>query len=299
MPMTSAPKRSPQKSQESLKTAVKADIFAVRHSMLGESEQVPFGRLQIDPVRFQVRNLAANTFINKRLQAQQSEDAIDALAEVLATGHTLDPIIVWQEAGSEVLWVVDGHHRMSALRLARTKPDASIWVQRFTGETEADARRFALSLNKRTNVNMTKDEVIQELWVMMLCGEVTGSARSIAATYGVSKSTVGRMKQNVEHIRDELERKARAEEVELTLERIRSEPPIWRELSGWREEEADEPLPHLDPVVMERIAMILANHLTDEAVRHPEELREAVRQFALELRLDWVPGWKESPEDDF
>lgn len=296
--MTTTLKQNHPEQQAGLKEGA-ADIFAVQHFMLGESERVPFRRLRVDPVRFQVRNLAANTVINQRLQSQQSEKAVFVLTDIVEAGHALDPIIVWQEEGSDDLWVVDGHHRMEALEKAATTPETGIWVQRFNGKTEADARRFALSLNKRTNVNMTKEEVIQELWVMMLCGEVDGSLRDIASTYGVSKTTVGRMKNHIEHVQNELENQAQREGVELTAAMIRSAPPIWRELSAWRDDDQDTELPDLESVVVDRILKKLADHVLEEATHHPEEFREAVQQFALELRLGWKPQGVFNAEDDF
>ncbi len=274
--MTSAPTR----------VNARQAIMGVRHPMVGEAEQVTFKQLTVDEVRFQVRNLEANTYVRRRLQERQSEEAVRALGEVVDAGDTLDPLIVWQSDEGQPLWVIDGHHRIKALKAAGTDPEAMVWVQRFQGKTEADARRFALSLNKRTNLNMTKDERYQELWVMLVCGEATGSVRELASLYGVSKSVAHRMKQQVEPVRKMLGEAATNRSQELTTVFIRREAPLWKDVARWRSDDERVPVDPLNLMAVELFTKHLSEHLGDQVLRHPLEFKEAVLRFIEELGLD-------------
>lgn len=172
------------------------------------------------------------------------------------------------------------------MEAAGTNPEAMVWVQRFEGKTEADARRFALSLNKRTHVNMTMDERRQELWVMLVSGEATGSARQLESTYGVSKTVANRMKQQVEPARKKLASLAESRSQELTTAFIRREAPLWKDVTGQRSDGDEVPDEPLNLKAVERFTKHLSDHLADQALRHPLEFKEAVLRFVEDLGLD-------------
>ncbi|WP_321802813.1 hypothetical protein [Burkholderia sp. BCC1988] len=223
----------PHKSKQSGKLG---GPLGLTHALLTAPHRVPLGSLKVDEGRFQVRDHNSNKYVQGILKKQESAAVSASLKEVVERGDPLDPVVYWQDpaVSDGPLWVIDGHHRMEAYEAAEVRPEANVWGQRFTGATEAEARAFALHINSREHLNMTQAERYQAFWLMLLAGEVSGSARDLEQRFNVPKSTVSRMSQQVPAVRERLRRMAAAEGDELDVGYIRESAPQWRKLSEWQ-----------------------------------------------------------------
>jgi hypothetical protein len=163
--------------------------IGLTHPSLEYPTMVPFGYLNVSVERFQVRSPESCTYVPMILKSQESIKKSADLIKLLEAGTTLDPIVVWKDASNKH-WVIDGHHRIEALTESRCPADRQIWVQVFKGANEAEARDFALQINRRSHINMHPSEVLESYWRMLLCGETVGSVRGRVSRYNISQSTV-------------------------------------------------------------------------------------------------------------
>lgn len=262
------------------------EVIGLQHPKLSNKEQVKFGALAVNEVRFQIRQFRANSYVQSIFQEQESTFAIQRLISAVEAGNSLDAIIVWNDPqdATETLWVIDGHHRMAALTESKTQPDCMVWVQRFKGDTEASARAFALEINKRTHINMSHAETQHALWMMLLCHEITGSVRELEKLYGIGKSSVSRMKVQIEPVRERLAKQAAEAGKPFDNAWIREHAPFWKTLAPWLEGgEADKP--DIDALIQKKIdgfVRMFTLRFGDHVRAYPGEVREAFEQFYRE-----------------
>lgn len=261
--------------------------IGLAHSALGKAERVNLGDLQVDPERFQVRNPLACSYVQGILKQQESAELAGSLRQLIEDGVDLDPLIVWEDPQG-TLWVLDGHHRMEALSEADAPPDLKVWVQRFIGTssgsspTEAEARAFALEVNKRLHLNMDPKEIREAYWRGLLCGEIHGSVRGRVKQYGISKSTIERMDKEKPKVLAELQRLADSQGVPLGPSFIRSNAPLWKHLAEWRENPDAMKTEDLDKKAIEQVVRTLTVRLGAEARAQPMTVIMAFEQFMQE-----------------
>lgn len=279
--------------------------IGLTHPSLSHPTLIPFSSLNVAVERFQVRSPESCSYVSMLLKKRESVQQSAELVKLLAAGTTLDPIVVWKDA-SDKHWVVDGHHRMEALTESRCPADREIWVQMFNGVSEAEARSFALQINRRSHINMHPSEVLESYWRMLLCGETTGSVRGRVASYNVSQSTIQRMDKEKKAVIVRLQKAAIEEKVAMDATYIRTNAPLWKESATWRDGQPVVDVSAMGRKAVEAILRKLTIHLTDQAKAQPEVLLEAFREFfvdatgmAIEIQQMGGDGSQADPDSDF
>ena len=252
--------------------------IGLTHLSLSKPERVPFRLLKVDPERFQVRNPEACSYVQGTIKKKESTELSASLRQLVESGSSLDPLIVWGDPQG-TLWVIDGHHRMEAMTEADAPAPHDVWVQRFTDSTEAEARQFALEINKRLHLNMHPQEILEAYWRMLLCGETVGSNRERVKRYQVSKSTVERMNKEKPSALARLQQQANADGVALDVGFIRVNAPPWKQLAAWRENPEIMKSEDLNRKAIEKVLRTLAVRLADDAKAQPEVVLEAFQEF--------------------
>ncbi|WP_430495586.1 ParB N-terminal domain-containing protein [Ralstonia pseudosolanacearum] len=252
--------------------------IGLTHPSLSKPERVPFESLKVDPERFQVRNPEACSYVQGTIKKQESIELSASLRQLVESGSSLDPLIVWEDPQGS-LWVIDGHHRMEAMTEADVSASHDVWVQRFNGSTEAEARQFALEVNQRIHLNMHPQEVLEAYWRMLLSGETAGSVRQRVKRYRVSQSTVQRMDKEKPSVLAQLRQQATAAGVPFDVGFIRTNAPTWKKLAAWRESPEKMNTDDLNRKAVEKVLRTLAVRLSDDAKAHPEVVLEAFQEF--------------------
>lgn len=116
-----------------------------------------------------------------------SEPHVAELAKAIREGDVMPPLLVIRVAGRAVL--LDGHHRLEALRLAGK---AEVAVEGFEGSLREAVLR-ACAANAKTKLPMTKTERTDTAWKFVLLG--VGSKAGVMAATGVGDGTVARMRK--------------------------------------------------------------------------------------------------------
>ncbi|MDO3579214.1 ParB N-terminal domain-containing protein [Ralstonia pseudosolanacearum] len=271
--------------------------IGLTHPSLSKPERVPFGSLKVDPERFQVRNPEACSYVQSTIKKQESIELSASLRQLVESGSSLDPLIVWEDPQGN-LWVIDGHHRMEAMTEADVPASHDVWVQRFNGSTEAEARQFALEVNKRIHLNMHPQEVLEAYWRMLLSGETAGSVRQRVKRYGVSQSTVQRMDKEKPSVLAQLQQQATATGVPFDDGFIRANAPTWKKLAAWRESPENMDKTDLNRKAVEKVLRALAVRLTDDAKAQPEVVLEAFQEFYEEATGRPIVIRHAAPEGD-
>lgn len=279
--------------------------IGLAHPSLEYPTMISFDALNVCVERFQVRSPDSCSYVAMVLKKQESVQQSAELVKLIAAGTTLDPIVVWKD-GNEKHWVIDGHHRMEALSESRCPADRQIWIQLFKGVSEAEARAFALQINRRSHVNMHPSEVLESYWRMLLCGEAVGSVRGRATSYGVSQSTVQRMDKEKKAVIVTLQQAAIEEKVAVDAAYIRTNAPLWKEIATWRDGQSVVDVSALSRKAVEAILRKLTIHLTDQAKAQPEVVLEAFREFyeeatgiPIEIERVGVEGKPSDTDADF
>ncbi|WP_430504737.1 ParB N-terminal domain-containing protein [Ralstonia pseudosolanacearum] len=252
--------------------------IGLTHPSLSKPERIPFGSLKVDPERFQVRSPEACSYVQGTIKKQESIELSASLRQLVESGSNLDPLIVWEDPQG-TLWVIDGHHRIEAMTEADVPSSHDVWVQRFNGSTEAEARQFALEINKRLHLNMHPQEVLEAYWRMLLSGETAGSVRQRVKRYRVSQSTVQRMDKEKPSVLAQLQQQANAAGVPFDVGFIRANAPTWKKLAAWRESPEKMNTDDLNRKAVEKVLRTLAVRLSDDAKAQPEVVLEAFQEF--------------------
>jgi len=256
--------------------------IGMHHALLGRPEQVLFGSVRVAPERFQVRNPDACSYVDSVLAKRDSIELSRDLVGVLNDGRELDPLLVFEENG--ILFVFEGHHRYEAMLEAGFLPDSKVWIQRFKGEGEADARALALEVNRRVHLAMNKREVLQAYWLALLSGEVSGSVRQRVKRYRISHSTVTRMDKEARLVRAELQQIAEASGVPFTPEYCRENAPLWRSIAEWREQGHSQELSvDAERHAVEKILRSLTLKYAADIKAQPEAFLAAVAEVFFEV----------------
>ncbi|MET3926695.1 hypothetical protein [Devosia sp. 2618] len=143
------------------------------------------------PRRLPFKQIGCLPVFNNRAMAD--EQAIAALAKVLANGEKLPPLTVLMAGGRAFL--VDGHQRLEAHRQHASKngrgQSFTVPVVYFTG-TPADAVFASIERNSQHGVKLTSSERTDAAWKLVLIGE-KNRPEIIRAT-AVTRSWVTKMR---------------------------------------------------------------------------------------------------------
>ena len=229
-----------------------------------------------------MRNPRACSYVQGVIQQKDSTSLGTNLLKLVEAGATLDPPVIWVDAEG-TRWVIDGHHRVEEMMHAGTPADRPIYVQRFLGATEAEARDFALTIGKRLHLNLHRSEALNGYWLGVLCGEVAGSIRGRAKQYGVSVSTVQRMDKQRAPVLIDLQAQALADGVEMDAAFIRTTAPVWKDLADWRDGEKGAIPDDPDRKAVERMLRTLTIRFSDQAKAQPDVLLQAFQEFFEEV----------------
>ncbi len=128
------------------------------------------------------------------MREDMNERLISDLVKVLDNGGTLPPVTVLH-AGAKA-FVVDGHHRLEALRIHARRnghaEDGLVPVSLFRG-TPSEAVYASIMANSRHGVRLTASERTDAAWKLVLIGEKTRS--EIREATGVARSWITKMRQ--------------------------------------------------------------------------------------------------------
>lgn len=245
---------------------------------------LPLSKVEIDPA-LQPRDERLVSFRDRPRADAASQDHIDRMRHHLEanTGHTVEPVLVADVEGT--LYLVDGHHRLRAHKLARRR-QVPARVRRMT-------RERAVLLSKLVNLDGVKlpmhaeqrrDAAWQYLAEVTMRGRLPlpegESQRTVRARFGIgSKDTIGAMLRKLPKVNP------------TDYPSDACDPgtgwPRWRHARG-SGAPIDEWLAKLDPEQRtereaERIAGKLAK-LRDKA--DPEAWRRALHLLAKDAKAD-------------
>lgn len=252
-------------------------LMGISSGLLKAPERVPFGSLQVDPERFQVRNPKACSAVDGYLLEQASQTLTKTLLDAVEGGDELDPLVVWKSPDG-ALWVIDGHHRYEALAEAGTTPGAKVWVQRFTGTSAGEARHFALDVNRRDHLDLHEKERFENCWRFILTGEAVGRVRERAKRYRIGKSTVSRMDAKAPAVLEQLRALATTEGVNFDEAFIRSHAPTWKGMDDTSRATEGDP-DALEAQAIERMVKSLTLRYAKEAKAYPDRALKALEMF--------------------
>ena len=125
----------------------------------------------------------------------KSDDHIRVLSRDPKRGITLDPVLV--VAFGNEWFLVDGHHRIRAYRIAKwNKPiPVEVLSTTLTGtERVAIAEAESTARNRKNHLNLSELEKADVAWRMVVTN-TTLSKRDTAELCGVSESTIGKMRR--------------------------------------------------------------------------------------------------------
>lgn len=276
-----------------------SDILGLSHPSLSPPQLVPFGSLQVDEVRFQVRNSEACTYVQSRIKEAERRELRDGLQALIKSDVTLDPLVVWRDAAG-VLWVIDGHHRHEALTAADTSPDSMVWIQMANVSSEAEARSVAIEINKRLHLVLHPKELQEALWRGILCGEISGSVREKAKRFSVSVGTVHNMAREAPRVLEQLRRRAEAEGVTMDSAYIRDNAPLWKKLRQWWKDTEKPKSNDMQERERQRITQALLDAVSADLKAQPEVVAEVFEMVAQDVTGKTLQArWVDNPGDEF
>lgn len=127
----------------------------------------------------------------------RSDGHVKGLARIVRAGRDLDPVTV-VALGNE-WFLVDGHHRLAAYAEAGRGGDYAVPVRIENSDLRGQARldwAIALSFadNQKSRLNISDADKADGAWRAVASG-AEGSKRDLAATFGVSESTIANMRR--------------------------------------------------------------------------------------------------------
>lgn len=276
-----------------------ANILGLTHPLLSPPQQVPFGSLQVDEERFQIRNSRACSFTQagaKDAERQQLRDGLEALVKA---DITLDPFVVWRD-GAGVLWIIDGHHRYEALITDDPDPEVLVWVQEAHVSTEGEARALALDINKRLHLSLHPKELLENLWMATLLGEASGSIRERAKRYQVSIGTASNVAKKAPEVLAEMQRRATLQGIPFDAEHIRKHAPLWRELKAFWKDFEKPKSEEMHEMERKRIAEVMLAALGADLKARPELVAEVFEEVTREVaNKEAQVVWLQGPREEF
>jgi Homeodomain-like domain/ParB-like nuclease domain len=219
------------------------------------------------------------------------------------TGRPLPHLLVMPVG--DLLYVIDGHHRLSAYDNAEWT--RKIPVEVFSG-TLREARHRALDGNSKDKLPMTFNEKLEAAWQIVKAGGEGLSAKATADLAGVSRRTVNRMRRAWEQI-EELKTSATNgdEKAKGRLERLGDlEKLRWRrghwvdgafddddkfDVEEWRQQKADE-------LVRKLVAHDIAPLMTKELETTAKAMAAVVGAGLEDLILCLVDEWQAEADDN-
>jgi hypothetical protein len=260
---------------------------------------VPFGSLQVDEDRFQIRNSKACSFSQGALKDAERQQLRDGLEALVKADITLDPFVVWRDAAG-VLWIVDGHHRYDALTADGLDPDALVWAQEAHVSTEGEARALALDINKRLHLSLHPKELLENLWMATLLGEATGSVRERAKRYQVSIGTASNVSKEAPKVLAELERRATQQGAAFNDGFIREHAPLWRELKAFWKDFEKPKSEEMREMERQRIFDAMLSAIGKDIKVDPELVAEAFEEAVREVaQKEAQVVFSKGPKEDF
>ena len=157
-----------------------------------DGARLPISELQVLPAIFQPKGMRGEAVTAPYLV----EDLIKLIEKRGEQG--LDPILVYWSG--EAWFVIDGHHRLSAYRSAKSWAGKPVPVEVFEGSLR-DARLAAGAENSKTNVPMAKKEKSNFAW-RLVCADDDLKVMEVANSADVGKSTVKKMRARKRELLD-------------------------------------------------------------------------------------------------
>ena len=218
--------------------------------------------------------------------------------------RSLDPIVV--TAIGPKFFVIDGHHRLDAYQKAGW--NGPVPVRQFKG-TLKEAQAYAMKVNAKNKVPMTRVEKSEAAWRMLVDGERDPAwsrpRKEIREVTTVSLRNLKRMAASLRELGSEAFEMTWVEVCKTKwakeLEAMGQEG-----LEGWKEEKARKLADHLlkgpnllkDPEITARALKMVSTHLpgllTDQ---WPQEARETVLVAVREQRPDKAGAVEDALED--
>jgi hypothetical protein len=245
----------------------------------GKVDTVPLNKIRRMIAIFQPRN-------TKEYQREESM-LMDELIEAIGTRGTPklfeDKLLVWW-SGKD-WYVVDGHHRLLAYRIASVDPSTPIPVDVFDG-TLAQAMGESTRVNSRNKLPMSERSRMDRAWTLTvhLFHDITKPR--LAAACSVSERTVGNMREAKGVI------EARGRELPASWAEAKA---LWKGYA-WNETEREDQLQHN----ANRIKSELIGPLALLIAKDPEALALALAQWSppIPSRLVESEAWSFLNEDD-
>lgn len=155
-----------------------------------KSRSLPLKDIETDFARFQFRTVEIDNGHVEDLKGAYKRKA------------KLPPITVWQDPEDEVFYVLDGHHRYTALKkLQRQK----VSVRVFQGSYE-EARIVCLKENAKAQLPMSNTERQNAAWKLTQAvsedGDWAYSKKRISETCGTSERTVANMRSTYKQLKE-------------------------------------------------------------------------------------------------
>lgn len=155
-----------------------------------KSRTLPIEKIDTDFDRFQFRTVQVDNGHVEELKGHYKRKA------------EIPPITVWQDPEDEVFYVLDGHHRYTALKQLQRK---KVSVRVFQGSYE-DARLVCLHENATARLSMSQEERLNAAWQLTQAvsedGDWAYSKKDISKTCGAGERTVANMRSTYKKLQE-------------------------------------------------------------------------------------------------
>jgi len=251
--------------------------------------RLPLSQIRFATAVFQPRNIDV-AFL-------ASDSHVKSLSEAIKNteSHDLDPVTIWW--GGASWYVIDGHHRVEAYRMALTSDSKlridNIPVTAFAG-TVNEAIRRAAALNSKDKLPMSKTDKLERAW-KLVCLDDDWTGDEIRDDTSISIRTIATMRGEKRRLEADPEGGA---VLALSWEEVKR--ALNKELpkDGWEEKLAIEWQKRLVKLFGTKLAQqpeIAARALELYSERLPQEL---IRQWVEEVRsiVEHNPRLLDEPE---
>jgi hypothetical protein len=144
-------------------------------------------------VRFKLASLSFDPAFTPRKETAKAH--VHDLARALRVCGDLDPVLVWLDARTGSMIILDGRHRVAAYRFCKI---ATIPAIVFQGSRK-DARLEAARVNSKTTFPWSTSECTQYAWGLVI--EEEASKREVSTAAKVSIGTVTNMRKRLAELK--------------------------------------------------------------------------------------------------